>query len=235
MTLPKLNNTPKYSIVIPSSQKSVRFRPYLVKEEKILMLAMESKDQKQILNTVVDTIVSCVEDPVDRNSLTSFDVEYLFTQIRSKSVGESTTVGVKCGSCGETNEVKIKLDSIKVDVPKVSDKIDLDSNVSLKMRWPSYNNIVDTVDFDNRSATQQTFEMIIQCIDSVLTENEVIKMNEVSKEEAMAFIESFSSEQFAKIRNYVEKMPQMKHSVKFECKSCKHKNDITLKGMNDFF
>lgn len=235
MSLPKLNNTPKYSVTIPSSQKQVRYRPYLVKEEKILMLAMESNDQKQVLNTVVDTIVSCIEEPIDRNTLTSFDVEYLFTQIRAKSVGETSTVGIKCSSCNHTNEVKIKLDTIKIDVPKVADKIELDPKVSLKMRWPSYNNIINSVDLESKSPTEQTFDMIIQCIDSVLTDDEVIKMSEVSKGEAMAFIESFSSEQFTKIRQYVEKMPRMKHSVKFDCRSCGHKNELTLQGMNDFF
>lgn len=235
MTLPKLNNTPKYTITIPSSQKQVRYRPYLVKEEKILMLAIESNDQKQVLNTVVDTIVSCIEEPIERNTLTSFDVEYLFTQIRAKSVGETSTVGIKCSSCKDVNEVKIKLDTIKIDVPKVPEKIELDSKVSLKMRWPSYNNIVNSVDLDSRSPTEQTFDMIIQCIDSVLTDDEVIKMSEVPKHEAMAFIESFSSEQFVKIRQYVEKMPRMKHTVHFNCKTCNHENKITLQGMNDFF
>lgn len=235
MSLPKLNNTPKYSVTIPSSQKQVRYRPYLVKEEKILMLAMESNDQKQVLSTVVDTIVSCIEEPIDRNMLTSFDVEYLFTQIRAKSVGETSTVGIKCSSCNHTNEVKIKLDTIKIDVPKVADKIELDPKVSLKMRWPSYNNIINSVDLESKSPTEQTFDMIIQCIDSVLTDDEVIKMSEVSKGEAMAFIESFSSEQFTKIRQYVEKMPRMKHNVKFDCRSCGHKNELTLQGMNDFF
>jgi hypothetical protein len=120
MALPKLNDTPKYDIVIPSTDKKVRYRPYLVKEEKVLMMAMESQDMNAILNAVVDTITACVQEPVEKDKLTIFDVEYMFTQIRAKSVGETSKVGIKCKHCETSNEVGIDVSSIKINVPKIS-------------------------------------------------------------------------------------------------------------------
>ena len=208
MALPKLNDKPKYEVVIPSTQKNVRFRPYLVKEEKVLMMAMESKNQKQMLEAVVDTITACIDEPVQKNSLTIFDVEYLFTQIRSKSVGETATVGLKCNKCEHTNEVQIKLDNIKVDMKKTNDVIDLGSNVKLKMQYPKYHNVINTESLqEDTSTTKQTFDMIVQCIDSVQTEEDNIKISDEPYEDVMAFIESLNTKQFTKIREFVENMP----------------------------
>lgn len=236
MALPKLNDKPKYEVVIPSTQKTVRFRPYLVKEEKVLMMAMESKNQKQMLEAVVDTITACIDEPVQKNSLTIFDVEYLFTQIRSKSVGETATVGLKCEKCEHTNEVQVKLDNIKVDMVKTNDTIDLADNIKLKMQYPKYQNIINTESLqDESSTTQQTFDMIIQCIESVQTEEENIKISDEPREDVMAFIESLNTQQFNKIREFVEKMPKLKHNLKYACEKCGHNHDIVLEGMNDFF
>ena len=233
MALPKLNDAPKYEIVVPSTGQKVRYRPYLVKEEKILMLAMESQDQRSALGAIVDTIGSCVQDELNTSSLTTFDVEYLFTQIRSKSVGETAKIGVNCKHCDEQNEVIVKLDDIKVGNPEgLETKIELTDQIALKMRWPSYNELID---FGDMSTTDQTFKMIAACIDSVQTEEENIRLRDESEAEQMAFIESLSSAQFDKIRAYVEKMPKMEHHVSFECTSCGKGNDITLSGISDFF
>ena len=236
MALPKLNSTPKYDITIPSTQQAVRFRPYLVKEEKVLMLAMESQDQKQSLAAIVDTIVACVSEDIERTKLTTFDVEYMFTQIRSKSVGETSKVSIKCKECDHANEVVIPLESIKINMPEdVVSLIELTDEISVQLKWPTYSDLGDLDMADGASQVTQTFDMIAKCIDSVLTGDERISMKDEPKEEVMDFIESLTSEQFDKIREYVELMPKLKHDVEFKCVSCSDTNKITLEGMNDFF
>lgn len=232
MALPKLNNVPQYETVIPSTQEKVRFRPYLVKEEKVLMLAMESQDQQQALNAVVDTIDSCVENGVDRNKLTTFDVEYLFTRIRAKSVGETTKVSLKCSECETPNEVVIPVEEIKIDVPKVNTRIELTDAIAVNLRWPRYNDILDLSKFT--SQTEMTFKMILRCIDTIESGEERIMVKDEPESEVLEFIESLSGPQFDKIREFVDAMPQLKHKVEFKCGGCTHDNTLELQGMNDF-
>lgn len=236
MALPKINNAPKYEIVIPSTGQKVRYRPYMVKEEKILMLAMESEDQKQIFNAIADTIVACIDDDnVDRNKLTTFDIEYMFIQIRSKSVGESIDLNLKCMECENDNEVSIKLDDINIEMPEESNIIKITDGVSIQMSYPTFNNILNGNILEDESPTTQTFNIIAQCIDLVLTEDERIVFKDETKKEQLAFIESLSSDQFNGIRQFMEKMPSLKHDVEYVCGACQHENKITLQGMNDFF
>jgi phage FluMu protein Com len=235
MALPKLNTSPKYEIIIPSIQHKVRFRPYLVKEEKVLMMAMESQDQRQILNAVVDTIMACIDEPIQRSKLTTFDVEYLFTQIRSKSVGEVAAVGIKCSECKHQNKVEIKLDELKIDVPKIENTFEIQKGISIKMRWPIYDSMMNMAAAKNESMTQQTFDLIAECIDSVITNDEIISLKDEPKEEVQNFLESLSSAAFSKIKNFIDNMPRMKYHAHFHCEKCKHENDAKLEGINDFF
>ena len=235
MALPKINNAPKYEIVIPSTGQKVRYRPYMVKEEKILMLAMESEDQNQIFNAIADTIVACIDGDVDRNKLTTFDIEYMFIQIRSKSVGENIDLNLKCMKCENNNEVSIKLDDINVEMPKISNIIKITDDVSIQMSYPTFNNILNGNILEDGSPTTQTFNVIAQCIDVVLTDDERIIFKDETKEEQMSFIESLSSEQFNGIKLFMEKMPSLQHDVEYTCSACQHENKITLQGMNDFF
>lgn len=234
MALPKLNDNPQYQVAIPSTGQVVNYRPYLVKEEKVLMLAMESNDEKHMFNALVNTIEACVDEQIDKKSLTTFDIEYLFTQIRSKSVGESSTLNLKCTECGELTEVSVNLEQIKVDIPEVNDTIQLTDDVSIKMRWPTYMTILDA-DTKGKSDTEQTFEMILGCIESVMTEDENIVMADESKMDQLAFIESLNTKQFGQIRDFMQEMPAMKHDVNYDCASCGHHNELQLKGMSDFF
>lgn len=235
MALPQLNATPKYELNIPSTGQEVRFRPYLVKEEKVLMLAMESKDEKHMYSAIVDTIESCVTDEITRNNLTTFDVEYMFTQIRSKSVGETAKVGLKCKECDEVNDVSINLDEVKVEMPEISNIIKLTDDVSIEMKWPTYLSMLDSGMYKENSQTEATFELIVSCIDKVLTDNEQINLSEESKSEAMKFVESLNTNQFNLIKDFMEHMPAMKSNVEFICEHCNHSNKYTLQGMNDFF
>ena len=144
MALPKLNDTPKYSVTIPSTQATVRFRPFLVKEEKVLLLAMESDDSNDIILAILDTISACVADNIDVKKLTTYDIEYLFTQIRSKSVGETTTVGIECESCKESNQVTVDINSIQVQgLDKVNYNISLSADMELELNHPTYTDIVN--------------------------------------------------------------------------------------------
>ncbi len=233
MALPKLNDSPKYDLVIPSTKKKVRFRPYLVKEEKVLMMASESGDQRQALQAIIDTLKSCIADDVNMNDLTTFDVEFAFTQIRSKSVGEVSRIGMKCNNCDHQMEVEIPLDEIKIDAPEVNDTIQLTDNIKLKMKWPKYFDVLNH-DLTNLTQTQQTFKLLIECIDRVMTEEDNISFADESEDSRLEFLESLTSGQFAMIREFIEKMPKMKYDLKYTCEKCKTDHEITLEGMQDF-
>tara|TARA_B100001057_G_scaffold109881_1_gene107909 strand:+ start:27472 stop:28176 length:705 start_codon:yes stop_codon:yes gene_type:complete len=234
MALPKINSAPKYEITIPSTQKTVRYRPYLVKEEKILMMAMETQDQKQALAAIVDTIESCVEEPIERNRLTTFDVEYLFTQIRSKSVGETAKIGMSCQECETTNEISVPLTDVNVkNLENQVDTIELTPEIKLKMKWPSFSDIIITEDMG--TGTEQTFKLIGHCIDSVQTPTENIRLSDETEQEVQEFIESLSSAQFNMIREHVDKIPRMEYDIEFTCQKCNAENKVTLSGISDFF
>ena len=235
MALPKLNDKPKYELVIPSTDNRVRFRPYLVKEEKVLMMALESQDKVSALNAVVDTIIACVDDDIQKKNLTLFDIEYMFIMIRSKSVGEVTDIGIKCQKCDAVNEIPIKLDDVEI---KRDDNenydIELEENISLKMKYPNFIDVLKSEE-SKGSETDKAFDMIGKCIDSVTTEEEHISMNDVSQKEVNDFIESLNTTQFGMIRTFIEKMPKVQKEIEFTCASCKEHNEVTLQGIDDFF
>lgn len=238
MSLPKINSTPKYTITIPSTQKQVRFRPFLVKEEKVLMMALESNDKLQMLQAIVDTVVACIEENIDRSSLTFFDVEYLFVKIRAKSVGETVEVGIKCQNtdCNFKNKVSINVDEIQINIPAIKDTIELTDQIRLKMKWPKYSDVIQMNLSDNEGqlSSSESLKIIAQCIDSVLTSEDVIKISDEPIEEVMQFIDQLTSSQFQKVQDFVKAMPQLVHDVKFKC-NCGCDNVVTLKGIQDFF
>ena len=235
MALPKLNSAPKYEMTIPSSGKSVRYRPFLVKEEKNLMIASESGDPKNVFRALVDTIGSCVEDNIHTGKLTSFDVEYMFLQMRTKSVGESSKVGLKCESCDTTNDVSIRLDEIKVDVPEVVTQIKLTDDITLEVGYPTFNDIINVGIGDGDQAnTDQAFALIRSCLREIVTEDERIDLSEVSPKEVQEFLDSMNTEQFTEIRNFVDSIPKLTHDVDFTCKNCNHENKLTIEGIANF-
>lgn len=200
------------------------------------MLAFESKDKTQILNSIADTVLACIEDKIDRNTLTTFDVEYLFVKIRAKSVGETVEVGVKCTECSLQNKVTINVDDINLALPKISNTIVLNDNAKLKMRWPRYFDVIklNMGDTDTELTTSDSFSIIAQCIDSVVTSEDVFKMSNETPEEVQEFIEQLSTAQFNDVQTYVKAMPQLSHIVNYKC-SCGCDNTITLRGIQDFF
>lgn len=234
MALPKLNDSPKYDIVIPSTNQKVRYRPYLVKEEKVLMLAMESQDMNAVLEAVVDTITACVQEPIEKD-LTMFDVEYMFTQIRSKSVGETSKVRVKCNSCDSYNEIEVDVSDINMQVPDISNIIQITPDITLEMKWPNYNDIINLGIKDEKSMSENAFAMIGKCIAAICTEEERISTKDVSNQELEEFVDSMTNEQFKKVSAYIEQMPKLQKDVNFKCTNCGEENDLTLQGMTDFF
>ena len=233
MALPKLNDTVKYEMTIPSSKKRIRYRPFLVKEEKNLMIAMESKDMKSLIHTLLGTIKSCVEDDIIESKLSTFDVEYMFLQIRSKSVGESAKVGVKCSECNSSTEVMVNIDEVVVNVPDIEKTIQLTDEISVELDWPTYMSLAE-IEMSEEATTEELFKIMTKCFQSINTENERIDAKEVNTKEIEEFIESMSSAQFAKIKEFVEAMPRLKHDIKFECSQCNSQNTITVEGLTGF-
>lgn len=236
MALPKINDKPKYELVVPSTGKSVRYRPYLVREEKILMMAMESQDKKAALNAIVDTITACVDEDLNKKDLTIFDIEYMFIKIRSKSIGETTTIGLKCKSCDVVNEVQVNLDEVKIKSNKEVDKeISVDGDITLKMKWPQFYDVVLIEENEKLSETERTFKLIAKCMESIVTEDEIFLLKDESEEEVMRFIDSLNTEQFNKIKDFVQNMPRAEKEIEYSCTSCGHENKLVLRGIDDFF
>jgi hypothetical protein len=235
MALPQLNSTPSYRITIPSLGKKTTFRPFLVKEQKALLIAYETQDKTDMVRAITRTIHACIEEPIEE-TLTTFDVDYLFTQIRAKSVGEVVDLSIKCEECNMSNDVSIELDDIQMSKETQSDVIELTEDVSLKMRYPSYDDFLSNEKLlDTESMTESLMELIMVCLDSVLTEEERFSIKDESKEDVINFIDSMTSDQFERVTEFVQNMPAISKDIEFTCVSCKHENKRTLQGMDDFF
>lgn len=236
MALPKLNEVPNYELVIPSSGETIFYRPFLVKEQKVLLMALETQDEKQMLRSITDTVQACVSNKINFNKLATFDVEYIFTQIRSKSVGESSTVNLTCGQCGESNEVAIDLNDIKINLNDQSKIIKLNEKYTLVMKYPNYASVVANSDnTQDDTLTEVIFETIIMCMDELRTEDDIIKLADEPREELETFLDGLNSVQLENIMNFVNNLPRLEHTVEYKCESCEHENKITLQGIQDFF
>lgn len=233
MALPKLNSNPKYEMVIPSLQKKVRFRPYLVKEEKILLMAFESQDTIQAMKAIIDTIIVCVDDKIKKEELTTFDVEYMFTKLRSKSVGERSNINVACSNCEENNEVSINIDEIEIALDNPSQTIELQEDVHVEMGYPSAEVLMNMK--EGISQTEQLIELVIYSIKNIMSEEEQLNASDVSNKELREFVDSMTGEQFKKVSEFVATIPTLTKDIEFECKKCETENKTTLSGFTDFF
>ena len=238
MALPKLkNDRPIYEMVIPSTKETVKYRPFLVKEQKSMLVAFESQDMKQILDAMLVSIESCIPG-IDVNKLATFDVDYMFTQIRSKSVGETSTVLYACTKCNEQNEVKIDLRDVNIEDKKITKSlIEINDDISVQMKYPTYDDMMAANIFsgDNTSATSMLMESVKTCMYSVQTKDENIVLAHEPKDEVENFINSLTNQQLEKITDFVENLPTLAHNIDFECVKCKHVNKVELKGLQDFF
>lgn len=234
MSLPKLN-TPVYEAILPSTDKVIKFRPFLVKEEKVLLLAMESEDQDHILQAILDTITACVVDELNTRELTTYDIEYLFTKIRAKSVGETTKVGVPCEACETTNEIIIPVDNIGIKREKdIKSIIELAPGMELELRHPSYLELFEDEHVKTGETAAATFAMIRMCLKSLRTEESIIELQKEDPKELDEFLESMNTTQFESIREWIENIPAMAHDIEFTC-SCGHANKTELRGIQSFF
>tara|TARA_B100000212_G_scaffold90213_1_gene66170 strand:- start:16 stop:732 length:717 start_codon:yes stop_codon:yes gene_type:complete len=238
MALPKLkNDRPIYEMVIPSTKETVKYRPFLVKEQKSMLVAFESQDMKQILNAMLVSIESCIPG-INVNKLATFDVDYMFTQIRSKSVGETSTVLYACTECNEQNEVKIDLRKVNIEDKKITKSlIEINDDISVQMKYPTYDDMMAANIFseENKSATGMLMESVKTCMYSVQTKDENIILAHEPKDEVENFINSLTNQQLEKITDFVESLPTLAHNIDFECIKCKHVNKVELKGLQDFF
>ena len=235
MALPKLNESPSYAVTVPSSGQETTFRPFLVKEQKALMIAYETQERPDIIRAIVRTIHSCVEEPIS-SKLTTFDVDYLFTKIRSKSVGEKANLIVTCEECESENEVEVDLDTISVDGEIRREAIEITEDVSLIMKYPTYDDLLANTNLLSVSTrTEELLELIVSCMESVISNDEKIDLMDETRETVLEFVESMTNDQFDKVVSFVNEAPTIKQDITFKCESCGHDNVRELKGIDDFF
>jgi len=238
MPLPKIA-TPTYELELPSTGQTIQYRPFLVKEEKLLVIALESEDTKQITTAIKSVIKSCIlTKDVKVESLPTFDIEYLFLNIRGKSVGEELEVNIICPDDGETQvPVKINLDDIKVQKNEQhTNRIKVDNSIMMEMKYPSLDQFIkNNFDFNDKNAMDQSFELIAACIDKIFTEEEVWTSSDVTKKEMNEFLESMNSSQFKDIEKFFETMPKLSHTIKVKNPVTEIESEVVLEGLASFF
>ena len=238
MPLPKIV-TPTYELELPSTGQTIKYRPFLVKEEKVLVLAMESENTKEITNAVKTVIKNCIETRgIKVETLPTFDIEYLFLNIRSKSVGEEIDVNIICPDDGETEvPVSINVDEIEViKNDKHTNRIKLDDNVMMEMKYPSLDQFIKSnFDISNNTNIDQSFDLIASCIDKIFTEEEVWTSSDVSKKELVEFLDQMNTNQFKEIEEFFNTMPKLSHKFKVTNPKTGVESDVVLEGLASFF
>ena len=240
MPLPKIA-TPSYELELPSTEKIIEYRPFLVKEEKLLVIALESQDTKQITNAIKTVIKSCIlTKGVKVENLPTFDIEFLFLNIRGKSVGEDIDVKIICPDDEETEvSIMVNLDDIKVEKSENhTNQIKLDKNLMMELKYPSLNEFIKN-NFDpndqDRSTMDQSFDLISSCIHKIYNEDEVWAASDCTKKEIKDFLESMNSSQFKEIENFFDTMPKLSHTIKVTNPKTKVESDVVLEGLASFF
>ena len=231
MALPEIA-TPIYTLTIPSTKKKVKYRPFLVKEQKILILAMENEDQEQILDAITNTIKACLITKVDMATLALFDIEYLFLQIRARSISEEIEMRVTCGDDGETTvDVKFMVDDVKVNFPKGhTNIIKLDDNLTIEMQYPDLDYFAK-INFMDEKVDE--YELVAKCIKRVYVGEDDFTSD--SLDESKAWVEGLTNNQFEKIQSFFETMPTLRHVLKVKNPKTKVVNEVVLEGLSDFF
>jgi len=238
MPLPKIS-TPTYELELPSTGKTIKYRPFLVKEEKLLVLALESDDSKEITNAIKAVLKDCIQTRgVKVETLPTFDIEYLFLNIRGKSVGEDIEVSVLCPDDGETYaEVQISIDEIEVVKDKDHNKqIKIDDKLMMEMRYPSLDQFVKSnFSFNGDNQVDQSFDLIASCIDKVYSKEEAWTSDDFTKKEVTEFLEQMNSSQFKDIESFFTTMPKLRHEVEVLNPKTKKSSKVVLEGLASFF
>ena len=238
MPLPKVN-TPTYELVLPSTNKKIKYRPFLVREEKILIMALETEDAKQITSSVIEILNACIlTRGIKIEKLATFDIEYLFLNVRAKSVGESIDLNVTCPDDNKTTvEVKVDIDSIKIIKNKNhKDTVKLDDTLSLKLNYPSIEQFIEN-NFESSKGSEitTTLDMITSCIDMIYTDEESWNASETSKKDLEEFIEQLNTKQFRVIEGFFDTMPKLSHSIKVKNPKTDVESTVVLEGLAAFF
>ena len=237
MPLPKIS-TPTYELEIPSTKKKIRYRPFLVKEEKILIIAMESQSDTQIANAVKDVLSTCIlTKGVKVDTLSTFDIEYLFLNIRGKSVGEDVEVMVTCPDDNKTKvPVRVNLDDIQIITSEEHNRdIKLDNQLMMRMKYPSINEFIKSNFTTNEIKPEDTFDLIISCIEQIYNEEESWSTSDCTKEEMNDFLDQLNSNQFKEIEKFFETMPKLSHTIKVKNPKTNVENSIKMEGLSAFF
>lgn len=242
MPLPKVV-TPTYELILPSTKKPVKYRPFLVKEEKVLILAMESGDLKEITNAIKTTLKDCVlTRGIKIDTLPSFDIEYLFLNIRSKSVGETVELIITCPDDNQTQvDVAVNIDEIEVIIPEGhTDQIKIDDSITIKMKYPSLQEFIDNnFNFSEQKSSKETinksFDIVASCIDMVYTKDQSWSSGDVTKKEMIEWLETFDSNQFKGIEEFFDTMPKLSHTLVVKNPKTGVENEIVLEGLSSFF
>ena len=238
MPLPKIA-TPTYELELPSTEQKIKYRPFLVKEEKLLVIAMESEDTKQITTAIKTVIKNCIETKnIKVEALPTFDIEYLFLNIRGKSVGEEIEVNIICPDDEETSvPVKINVDDIQIKKNEEHiNKIKLDDSIMMEMKYPSLDQFIkNNFDTSSGNAMDQSFELIASCIDKIYTEDEVWVAADVTKKELVEFLDQMNSSQFKEIEKFFETMPKLSHTIKVTNPNTQVESEVVLEGLSSFF
>lgn len=238
MPLPKIS-VPHYEIELPSTGQTVKFRPFLVREEKLLVLALESEDTKEITTAMKTVLKNCIETKgIKVETLPTFDIEYLFLNIRAKSVGEDIEVNIICPDDGETEvPVKISVDDIKVTKNENHTKqIKVDENIMMEMKYPSLDQFIkNNFDLAAQNNLDQSFDLIASCIDKIYTEDEAWSTSDVTKKELMDFLDQMNKAQFDQIETFFDTMPKLSHTIKVTNPNTKVESEVVLEGLASFF
>jgi len=238
MALPKLV-TPEFDTVIPSTKEPIKFRPFLVKEEKILYMALESGEEKDIYNAVMNILDSCVLTPdIDKEKFTSYDLEYLFLKLRAKSVGEKIELSLKhmkeeySSKCSHATKVMVDIDSIEIEFnEKHNNTIELEGGVGIQLRDPKTSMFFNTQTTNNE--IEQLLNVVCECIDLFYDEGDIYE--DFTQEESREFIENLTKENFEKIVEFFNTLPKLTHEIAYTCPECGETETIKLEGMQSFF
>ena len=238
MPLPKIA-TPTYELELPSTEETIKYRPFLVKEEKLLVIALESEDTKQITNAIKSVIKACVlTKGIKVEQLPTFDIEFLFLNIRGKSVGEELDVNVICPDDGETQvPVKINLDDIRVQKTDDHNKqVKLDDTLMMEMKYPSLEQFIKSnFDFSDKNQMDQSFQLIASCIDKIYSEEEVWAVADCTKKEINDFLDSMNSNQFKGVEKFFETMPKLSHTITVTNPVTEVESEVVIEGLASFF
>lgn len=236
MSLPKIGY-PTSELQLPSTGKTIKYRPFLVKEEKVLLLALESEDETQVKEAVKSLIKNCVITRIKVDELPSFDLEYLFVNIRAASVGEIVTMDVICKDDNETKvEVAINLNDVEVFKPEGHvNKIMLTDKLGILMKYPSMDRFIDAEFLNKDIKTEEVFEFIADSIDQVFDEEEVWDSSTTAKKEMVEWVETFTNKQFDDIQKFYETMPKLQHKFEVTNPKTKVKSEYVIEGMQNFF